>query len=77
MWEVKESSNRGVFMIFMNRSTGQVLSSSGATLTTQALEPIKTGQEPFYWKAVRNEEFLELTNSQGARLDKILLHPVR
>lgn len=77
MWEVKESSNRGLFMIFINRSTGQVLSSSGATLTTQASEPIKTGQEPFYWKAVRNGEFLELTNSQGARIDKVLLQPVR
>lgn len=74
MWEVKDSGNG--FMMFTNRKSGQVLSSQGTTLITQAPGPVTTGQEPFYWRAVRNGEMLELTNSQGARL-KAILQPVR
>lgn len=77
MWEVKEATNRGLFMMFTNRKTGQVLSSSGTTLTTQAPGPITTGQEPFYWRAVRNGDLFELTNSQGARLTGVSIQPVR
>ena len=80
MWQVKESSNGpegGLYMMFVNRKSGQVLSSSGTTLTTQAPGPIETGREPFFWRAVQNGQYYELTNSQGARLTGISLQPVR
>ena len=80
MWEVKEMRDvggRGRFYTFINRKTGQALSSSGRSLTTETLGPITTGKEPFVWRAILNGELLELSNSQGALLRDILLQPVK
>jgi len=75
MWEVTELQiQRGVVMTFTNRKTGQLLTSAGNTLTTQASEPVTTGNEPFCWQVVRNGpsyDLLELTNSQGAQLSRL------
>lgn len=81
MWEVNEigGGGRGLFMTFTNRWTGQMLSSSGTTLTTVPVTISKTGSEPFIWRAVRtgkNLEFLDLTNSQGASLNSVVLQQV-